>query len=341
MLYGEGHKAFYRLQLEIIKHRNEHTIFAWNSHNLNSQLYSTTILAPSPAAFECSAHFLPVTSHRPAATLTYEMTNNGLRLNLPCVAISQERMIAIFDCENERSNRLGVWLERSEGNSFRRLPGSDISHMKTRDLDDAEFQEFYVEAIAQVPENKHQVKHMLEFEDQLWGCNMSIVKHKVAHLTKRVYLVEGEFVAILLRTHGGPSGDGLWVYCDSFVLIVGMCKDYPTLSTVRLPFSVHSRATLEYTWARIQHKLALESSHHVCDYHRVALCCGNVLDVALRKTKGADHVCWKVGIRIEDSTGDVVREFTDSPPSTCSGMIFSGVPQMDPGYALYTLEREN
>lgn len=28
MLYGEGEKAFYRLQLEIIKLTNEHTIFA-------------------------------------------------------------------------------------------------------------------------------------------------------------------------------------------------------------------------------------------------------------------------------------------------------------------------
>ena len=29
MLYGEGQKAFFRLQEEIIKHSDDHTIFAW------------------------------------------------------------------------------------------------------------------------------------------------------------------------------------------------------------------------------------------------------------------------------------------------------------------------
>jgi hypothetical protein len=190
--------------------------------------------------------------------------------------------------------------------------------MRAGDIEDAESQEFYVEAIAQVPEKKNKAKHILEFEEQVWSCNMSIVKHTVAYLTQRVDLVEEEFVAILLRTHGAS---GAHLYLDSFVLIVGLHKDYPTIRTVRLPNWVYSRETLEYAWARIQHKLALESSHHVSDYHRVALCCGNVLDVALRKTKGAEDVCWKAGITIENSTGDVVREFTDSPPSTCIGVM--------------------
>lgn len=175
MLYGEGHKAFYRLQLEIIKHQNDHTMFAWNSQKHHSQL-STTILAPSPAAFESSARFHPITTHRPAAALTYEMTNNGLRLSLPCVVISQERVIAIFDCENENGDRLGIWLERSEGESFRRPPGWDLSLMKTRDIEDAEFKEFYVEAIAQVLEKKHQVRHMLEFERLEQSRSMVIPK---------------------------------------------------------------------------------------------------------------------------------------------------------------------
>jgi hypothetical protein len=31
MLYGEGGRAFHRLQLEFIQQPNEHTIFAWQS----------------------------------------------------------------------------------------------------------------------------------------------------------------------------------------------------------------------------------------------------------------------------------------------------------------------
>lgn len=93
------------------------------------------------------------------------------------------------------------------------------------------------------------------------------------------------------------------------------------MRTMRLPSWVYSRETLDYAWASIQNKLALQNFNHVCDYHRVALCCGNVLDVAMRKTKGADYVCWKVEFRIEDSTGGVVRHSTDSPPSTCTGVM--------------------
>ena len=313
MLYGEGHKAFYRLQLEVIKHQKDHTIFAWSSQKHHSLISTSTILAPSPAAFETSARFHPIVTHRPAAALTFEMTNNGLRLSLPCIIIGQERIIAIFDCENENGDRLGIWLERSEGDNYRRPSSSDPSPMKARDIDDAESLEFYVEAIAQVPEKKHNVKHMLQFEEPVWICNMSDVEQKVARLkqSSRVYLVEGEFVAILLRTHGEPS-DTTVINYHSFLLIVGLHKDYPTLRTARLATWTYSAKNLEYAWARNQYELALENSRYVCDYYRKATCCGNILDVALRKAKGADHICWKAEITIEDLTGnDVYR------PSTC------------------------
>jgi hypothetical protein len=42
MLYGEGEKAFYRLQLEVIKQTNEHTIFAWQP--INEAWHSTSML---------------------------------------------------------------------------------------------------------------------------------------------------------------------------------------------------------------------------------------------------------------------------------------------------------
>lgn len=319
MLYGEGHKAFYRLQLEIIKHRNEHTIFAWNSHNLNSQLYSTTILAPSPAAFEFSAHFLPVTSHRPAATLTYEMTSNGLRLNLPCVAISQERMIAVFDCENERSDRLGIWLERSEGHSFRRLLGSDISHMKTRDLDDAEFQEFYVEAIAQPTEQERHVTHMLDVTPFPIHSIIFMPAISVGGFEKlSIKLVEDEFIWFHMGSHRWFQPK--FIHRDSSALVVGLHKGYPTLRAVRL-FNERDRFNnirKTILSSDVQRRLALENPRYVRDYYRVALCCGNVLDVALRRTKGADHICWKAEIAVEDPAGDLLRSL-DEIPSSCNG----------------------
>ncbi|KAF2822684.1 hypothetical protein CC86DRAFT_448373 [Ophiobolus disseminans] len=48
MLYGEGHRAFHRLQLEIIQQTNEHSIFAWEP-SIETSRQVTAILAPSVA----------------------------------------------------------------------------------------------------------------------------------------------------------------------------------------------------------------------------------------------------------------------------------------------------
>ena len=53
MLYGEGKKAFHRLQLEIIRSSNDQSIFSWEFRSLDGRIGS--ILADDPSAFEdCS-----------------------------------------------------------------------------------------------------------------------------------------------------------------------------------------------------------------------------------------------------------------------------------------------
>jgi len=49
MLYGEGKKAFHRLQLEIIRTSNDHSIFAWGCNTIN--LRTGSILADDPRFF--------------------------------------------------------------------------------------------------------------------------------------------------------------------------------------------------------------------------------------------------------------------------------------------------
>ena len=48
MLYGEGKKAFHRLQLEIIHTSNDQSIFAWGC---NSIVWTGSILADDPIFF--------------------------------------------------------------------------------------------------------------------------------------------------------------------------------------------------------------------------------------------------------------------------------------------------
>lgn len=75
LLYGEGKKAFIRLQLEIIKKSNDESIFAWTSPALHSGM-----LASQPSYFAESGQIR--TSLRVPRS-PYVMTNQGLAFHVP------------------------------------------------------------------------------------------------------------------------------------------------------------------------------------------------------------------------------------------------------------------
>jgi hypothetical protein len=84
MLYGEGKRAFLRLQLEIIKQSNDHTIFAWETER-----DTNSVLASSPSFFRNSMSFRPALARIRTDTTAYEVTNKGLRIELPVMHIEQ------------------------------------------------------------------------------------------------------------------------------------------------------------------------------------------------------------------------------------------------------------
>ncbi|EEU35642.1 uncharacterized protein NECHADRAFT_52327, partial [Fusarium vanettenii 77-13-4] len=82
LLYGEGSKAFARLQEEIIRHTDDQSIFAWG---LGETQYpdswsSTSVLAPSPMAFAGSEYIVPVDTCQDSAP--FSITNRGIRIDL-------------------------------------------------------------------------------------------------------------------------------------------------------------------------------------------------------------------------------------------------------------------
>ncbi|KAK4442339.1 heterokaryon incompatibility protein-domain-containing protein [Podospora aff. communis PSN243] len=83
LLYGEGNKAFVRLQEEILKSSNDHTLFSW-SWNKNVPSYWTSLLAPSPDTFASAGNFIP--RRNLSEPIPYQMTNYGLSITLPYVA---------------------------------------------------------------------------------------------------------------------------------------------------------------------------------------------------------------------------------------------------------------
>lgn len=86
MLYGEGEKAFIRLQEEILKEYDDHTIFAWDSSSVPESASIIGVLAPHPSYFSKSSHYQP----HPSSGEPVTITNRGIRLGLPLI---EERKI--------------------------------------------------------------------------------------------------------------------------------------------------------------------------------------------------------------------------------------------------------
>lgn len=84
LLYGEGAtKAFYRLQIEIMKESDDESLFAWTSNREVSGL-----LAHSPACFANSENIL---SFGPGNRPPYSMTHKGLAFSQPRLQLPEMR----------------------------------------------------------------------------------------------------------------------------------------------------------------------------------------------------------------------------------------------------------
>ncbi|KAK7462386.1 hypothetical protein VKT23_007985 [Stygiomarasmius scandens] len=119
VLYGEGRtNAFRRLQLEIIKHSNDQSIFAWSMPVGSSE--PRGLLARSPSEFRASrkarvAMNILANSFIGTNTRSFSMTNNGLRISLPMEAVPGEDgvFLAYLDCQPEDGDGfLGIFLKK-------------------------------------------------------------------------------------------------------------------------------------------------------------------------------------------------------------------------------------
>ncbi|KAL8838637.1 MAG: hypothetical protein Q9170_002045 [Blastenia crenularia] len=92
MLYGEGTRAFLRLQEEIIKQSDDHTIFAWPIGERDQ----TGLLADSPASFANCRDVKALTMRR--GRLPYSMTNRGLSCKLVAKPFVTDTYLVRLDC---------------------------------------------------------------------------------------------------------------------------------------------------------------------------------------------------------------------------------------------------
>lgn len=114
MLYGEGKRAFIRLQEEIMKHSDDHSIFAWSNIRNGPSTTRVTrsgLLATSPSAFASSCN--AIRSSNQLNRSPYSTTNMGLSIQLPMIPWAMNTYLAALDCEveNVSNSRLGIFLE--------------------------------------------------------------------------------------------------------------------------------------------------------------------------------------------------------------------------------------
>lgn len=93
LLYGEGPKAFRRLQEEIIKVSDDHSILAFETNFSDG-----TLFAHHPSAFVKGGCIHPHYGRR--LTLPFSMTNAGLAMTTPLIrTLSPYWVLAVFNCD--------------------------------------------------------------------------------------------------------------------------------------------------------------------------------------------------------------------------------------------------
>jgi len=114
-LYGEGQKAFLRLQEEIVKWTDDHSIFAWTEGCQKARGWE--ILAPSPSHFLGAQNILAETfdhmddeseddgsDKEEHEALPFSLTNAGLEIQLPLLTVDKEsgRYDAALECTMDK-----------------------------------------------------------------------------------------------------------------------------------------------------------------------------------------------------------------------------------------------
>jgi hypothetical protein len=113
LIYGEGSKAFLRLQEEIIRVSGDHSIFAWRADRNNSD-HHQGLLATSPHAFRDSAGIVVHGSNPAVASSTpVVVSSKGIHLEVPFLAVGHDGLgLAILHCAmaSSPSQPIGIYV---------------------------------------------------------------------------------------------------------------------------------------------------------------------------------------------------------------------------------------
>jgi hypothetical protein len=139
LLYGEGKRAFHRLQEEVMKQSDDQSIFAWSSLAFGG---NDGLLAQSPAEFHGCGNI--VRSINPSNIEPFSVTNRGLRIALPLLKRNNQTLAGL-NCRfaHDFFSDLSIPLEQMDnGHQYRRAHG-DVQAIPISDWRRAKIHSIY------------------------------------------------------------------------------------------------------------------------------------------------------------------------------------------------------
>lgn len=111
LLYGEGWKAFRRLQLELLKSSDDESIFLWVMTDSPFQ----GVLAPEPARFKMLLGYLanPFLENSSVPRNAYTVTNKGLEIHVPANLARESCFLFTLNCSHSFDKMYAIALRRS------------------------------------------------------------------------------------------------------------------------------------------------------------------------------------------------------------------------------------
>lgn len=125
MLYGEGSRAFIRLQEEIAKDTNDFSLFAWRASSADQTYRGVFAITPAEFRDSGSIQLVSDTTFNPE----FLMTNKGLRMNASINAGKYGAYFLGLNCsESTCSNRqeVGIWIKQHGGGVYSRIRANEF-----------------------------------------------------------------------------------------------------------------------------------------------------------------------------------------------------------------------
>ena len=121
LLYGEGEKAFFRLQYELLQSGDlDESIFAWIQAHSQLDFIARGILAQSPAAFAFSGNIMRIDNVESHHRLISNLTRRSILTNvsrLTASSLDVNKLLLRLNCRrlDEIDSCLGIMLEKALG----------------------------------------------------------------------------------------------------------------------------------------------------------------------------------------------------------------------------------